>query len=363
MWICPLALSIVDTLLSRTDRKEQCIQVFQSLATQFVPDITDEELYEVIDDYILSRGVVCVVDSIYVGKLSTGAMMQTEWVEASDGKVPYIYFDAFLASHDRGERQLYLHLVKILHALCRVLTPGLIRLSMIGRPIVESSNSAVTSPTSPAEVEKFPPRFAIPETIGSICSGRGNAGCGFEDAALGGCVLLDADHIKAPFAHELRLKTLPYPQYSPTMAGNYSLRIIPDEYVTDIVAQWTAWLEHGGKIPSLAIPFGDFVLLKYARFPSLEAAEQHYNKKRRRLAEPTPAERTSKRCKKPHAEGEELDAAFQSSEEDTCNMNRYMMGANEDDEDLEQEQEGSVVMGGIGAHQLEEMTRRPFLRF
>lgn len=359
------ALSIVDTLLSKSDRRAQCIEVFKSLATQFISDITDEELHNVIHDYVLSRGVVCVVDSIYVGKLSTGVMLETDLVEASDGhgKVPHIYFDAFLASHDRGERQLYLHLVKILHELCHVLTPGLIRLSLIKRPSVGCGISAIASPTTPADLKKLPPRFATPETIGPICSGRGDSGSGFEDAALGGRVLLDADNMKAPFAHELRLKTLPYPQFPPTMAGNDSLRIIPDKYVTDIVAQWTAWQEKGGKIPSLAIPFSGFVLLRHAQFPSLEAAQQHYNKKRKSVPEPAPAERTSKRYKKSHTEGEEQEAASQSSEEDSCDIHRYMMGANEDDEDLELEQEGSVITGGIGAHQLEEMKRRPFLRF
>lgn len=90
-----------------------------------------------------------------------------------DEKVPYIFFDAFLASHDRGDRQLFLHLVKILHELCHVLTPGLIRLSQM-------SNSSV----SPANVPKFPPRFATPEKIGPICSGRGDSGSGFEDVVI-----------------------------------------------------------------------------------------------------------------------------------------------------------------------------------
>lgn len=341
------ALTIVDTILSK---KEECIQVFKPLATQFFPSITDNQLYEVINDYILSPKVVCVVDSIFVGKLSTGAMMQMSLVGAGGEKVPHIYFDAFLASHDRGDRQLYLHLVKILHELCHVLTPGLIRLSQM-------SNSF----SSPAAVPKFPPRFVTPEQIGPICSGRGDSGSGFEDMALGGRVLLDADNMKAPFAHNLRLKTLPYPQYPPTMAGNDSLRIIPDSYVTDIVGQWTAWLDHGGTMPPLAIPVAGLQVLRHAQFQNLEAAELHYNKKMKKPVDQIPAERASKRQKKSHAEGEELEASSQSSEEEPYCFNRYVMGANEDDDDLEQE--GSVITGGIGAHQLEEMKKDPFLRF
>lgn len=44
------ALSFVDTLLSESDRKEQRIEVFKSLATQFISDITDEEAVHRGDD-------------------------------------------------------------------------------------------------------------------------------------------------------------------------------------------------------------------------------------------------------------------------------------------------------------------------
>lgn len=111
----------------------------------------------------------------------------------------------------------------------------------------------------------------------------------------------------------------------------------------------------------LAIPVAGLVVLRQAQFQNVEAAELYYSKKGKKPANQTPAERASKRQKKSHAEGEELDAISQSSEEDPYCFNRYVMGANEDDDDLEQE--GSVITGGIGAQQLEEMKKDPFLRF
>ena len=345
------ALSIVDTLLSK---KVECIDVFKPLAIQFVPQITDEELYTVINDYILSPGVVCVIDSIYVGKLSTGAIMHMDLVGEGEFRVPYIYFDAFLAIQDRGNRQLYLHLVKILHELCHVLTPGLIRLSQIINTTVSTGSG-----TPPADLPKFPPRFATPEKIGPICFGRGNSGCGFEDAALGGRLVVDANYMKAPFAHPLQLKKLPYPQFPPTPTGNDSLSIIPDEYVADIVTQWMDWLEHGGKIPLLKIPLEGLTVIKLMKFVSPEEAKLHFDKRgeRQMAAKQTPAERASKRHKKNRAE-----------EEDTCSINtshyynKYLMGANEDDEEF-YAQEQSVITGGINAQQLEAMEKDPFLRY
>lgn len=113
------------------------------------------------------------------------------------------------------------------------------------------------------------------------------------------------------------------------------------------------WLEHGGKIPSLKIPLEGLTVIKLMKFVSPEEAKLFFDKRgeRKMTAKQTPAERASKRHKKTRAE-----------EEDTCNINtfhyynKYLMGANEDDEEFYAQQQ-SIITGGINAQQLEAMEK------
>lgn len=358
------------------------LNLFRPIAQLFVNDITDPELLTILQDYILNDGVNILVEQFYfTEKVHSSAIMKTCYHSfvcngASGPKLPYVIFDAYLASFDRGNRQCYLHFVKLLHELTHVLTPGFVRLSI--------SRKTEPYPSLP----KLPRGFTTPTKIGPIAKGKGDAGSGFEDIVFGGRVLLDLSDSRRPYERELQLKVLPYPDLPPTSKGNDSIYVIKDEYVNEIIQSLDIWFNANGPFPSLKIPETSLSVVKLLKFPSRDVALNHFQKNdvfteeqapkvdvRKRLFTALPTNESARENERlAHSSGQHYSdydiQDIQGGGEDEAVLFdpvvgkiSLTLGGNEDDEELEDEGFSSVLHGGISKEQLQYLENHPYERF
>lgn len=218
------ALSIAFKLLQSSEAK---VQLYSEFLKKFKPDITIESIQSILDK-VAERGF-----DVKFEILKNALMMCSPFPNSLDPQLlrPVMYFDVFLVSNDRGNRQTYLHVIKILHEYAHMLIPSILNLCSEG----SSTN-----------------KFSTPIHIGQVNKTPGDCGSGLEDIVIGGKVTPHRNYLKQPYRQMLTLRKIPYQELPPSLKGNMICYHIKDEYIDHILNVLENW--EYGELPSLYIP-------------------------------------------------------------------------------------------------------------
>lgn len=287
------------------------ISLFREFSDFIVtPSLSNDELYAAAQRAFIDKGVDVIVDQLYyIRDPHNSAFMQCE--PFAPGR-PTIVFDCFLCSGNFGLRQLYFHLIKIIHEYTYLLIQEILRLND-----AKSKNSDLNPEAT----------FTTPAKCGPITERKGDAGSGWEEIKLGGRVFLNSVNLKRPFQSQLILKTRPFPEYPPDMKLNTDLYWISDQFIANFIEALSNWKEDA--------PLPNFLIDERSRELKYKC-ERLGPKKKGKKRQGSSTTNKRKLSRKVEEGGDEEEVVESESLENSLN-----------------ELENSVILGGMSREQIE----------